>query len=338
MKKSQQQQQQPVVMDATGKGTFDATGKGAFLGTLDTSWMDKNVSMRNKESLNPNGGALFSGDPARRAKEERDLAAAHAANQKQGIPADEPAHVDEIPDTVVMEHLNSLFSGENLSEEFMNKTAVIFEAVLNERTTKIREQVLRESASIIQEEVEKVTQELATRLDEYLNYAVDEWMKENKLAVENGIRTEISESFIGGLKNLFETHYIEVPEKKHDILEDLFNENQELESALNEQIQTNMNLSREVTAGQARAVFLNTVSDMSQVDAERLASLAESIDFSNAQDFQNKLLILKENYLKAAPVVAQETETLTEQWNAPAVTEGPMSVYVNALSRQSKSY
>jgi hypothetical protein len=220
----------------------------------------------------------------------------------------------------------------------MNKTAVIFEAVLNERTTKIREQVLRESASIIQEEVEKVTQELATRLDEYLNYAVDEWMKENKLAVENGIRTEISESFIGGLKNLFETHYIEVPEKKHDILEDLFNENQELETALNEQIQTNMNLNREVTAGQARAVFLNTVSDMSQVDAERLASLAESIDFSNAQDFQNKLLILKENYLKAAPVVASETETLTEQWNTPAVTEGPMSVYVNALSRQTKTY
>jgi len=334
MKKSQQQQQ-PVVMDATGKGTFDATGKGAFLGTLDTSWME-GLAQRNQMSLRP-GGSQFAGDPNKLKHESKDKMNAHATAAGADVPDTEHAGQDVIPDTV-MEHLNSLFSGENLSEEFMNKTAVIFEAVLNERTTKIREQVLRESASIIQEEVEKVTQELATRLDEYLNYAVDEWMKENKLAVENGIRTEISESFIGGLKNLFETHYIEVPEKKHDILEDLFNENQELESALNEQIQTNMNLSREVTAGQARAVFLNTVSDMSQVDAERLASLAESIDFSNAQDFQNKLLILKENYLKAAPVVAQETETLTEQWNAPAVTEGPMSVYVNALSRQSKSY
>jgi plasmid maintenance system antidote protein VapI len=336
MKKSQQQQQQPVVMDATGKGAMDATGKGAFLGTLDTSWMMD--SMRNKESLNPNGGALFSGDPARRAKEERDLAAAHAANRSRGIPDEEPAHVDEIPDTVVAEHLNSLFNGENLSEEFMSKTAVIFEAALNERTGKIREQVLRESATIIQEEVEKVTQELATRLDEYLNYAVDEWMKDNKLAVENGIRTEIAESFIGGLKNLFETHYIEVPEKKHDILEDLFNENQELESALNEQIKANMEISKEVTAGQARAIFLETVSDLSRVDAERLASLAESIEFSSSEDFQNKLNILKESYLKAAPVVAQQNETLTEQWNAPAVTEGPMSVYVNALSRQAKTY
>ena len=236
------------------------------------------------------------------------------------------------------EHLESLFNGENLSEEFMSKTAVIFEAALNERTSKIREQVLRESASIIEEEVQKVTEELATRLDEYLNYAVDEWMKENKLAVENGIRTEIAESFIGGLKNLFETHYIEVPEKKHDILEDLFNENQELESALNEQIKANMEISKEVTAGQARAIFLETVSDLSRVDAERLASLAESIEFSSSEDFENKLNILKENYLKAAPVVAQQNETLTEQWNAPAVTEGPMSVYVNALSRQTKTY
>lgn len=335
MKKTQQQR--PVVMDATGKGAMDATGKGPFLGTLDTSWME-GLAQRNQMSLRP-GGSQFAGDPAKRSKETRDAAAAHATASGVDVPDQEPAQEDEIPDSVAMkEHLESLFNGENLSEEFMSKTAVIFEAALNERTTKIREQVLRESASIIQEEVQKVTEELATRLDEYLNYAVDEWMKENKLAVENGIRTEISESFIAGLKNLFETHYIEVPEKKHDILEDLFNENQELETALNEQIQNNMNLNREVTAGQARAVFLSTVSDMSQVDAERLASLAESIDFSNAEDFQNKLLILKENYLKAAPVVASETETLTEQWNAPAVTEGPMSVYVNALSRQTKTY
>lgn len=333
MKKTQQQR--PVVMDATGKGAMDATGKGTFLGTLDTSWMEGNAQ-KNQMSLRP-GGSQFAGDANKLKHESKDKANAHAITAGVDVPDTEHAGQDVIPDTI-QEHLGSLFSGENLSEEFMSKTAVIFEAALNERTTKIREQVLRESASIIQEEVEKVTQELATRLDEYLNYAVDEWMKENKLAVENGIRTEISESFIGGLKSLFETHYIEVPEKKHDILEDLFNENQELESALNEQIQTNMNLNREVTAGQARAIFLSTVSDMSQVDAERLASLAESIDFSNAQDFQNKLLILKENYLKAAPVVAQQTETLTEQWNAPAVTEGPMSVYVNALSRQTKTY
>ena len=317
MKKTQQQR--PVVMDATGKGAMDATGKGAFLGTLDTSAME-GLAQRNQMSLRPMSTEQNSGQKM-----------AQPVNAKQ-------EEEEEKEETAMTEHLESLFNGENLSEEFMSKTAVIFEAALNERTSKIREQVLRESASIIEEEVQKVTEELATRLDEYLNYAVDEWMKENKLAVENGIRTEIAESFIGGLKNLFETHYIEVPEKKHDILEDLFNENQELESALNEQIKANMEISKEVTAGQARAIFLETVSDLSRVDAERLASLAESIEFSSSEDFQNKLNILKENYLKAAPVVAQQNETLTEQWNAPAVTEGPMSVYVNALSRQTRTY
>jgi len=310
MKKAQNK---PVVMDATGKGDMDATGKGSFLGTLDTSSME-GVAAKNQTSLRPMSGGVDMGQK---------VAPAAQAEEKEES---------------VNEHLQNLFGGENLSEEFMNKASVIFEAALNERTTAIREQVLRESAAVIEEEVNKTVNELATRLDEYLNYVVEEWLKDNKLAVESGIRTEIAESFIGGLKNLFETHYIEVPEKKHDVLEDLFNENGQLEEALNEQIKANVELNKELIAGQARSIFLETVADMSQVDAERLASLAESIDFSNAEDFQNKLTIIKENYLKAAPVVAQETETLTEQRNAPEVSEGPMSVYVNALSRQTKTY
>jgi hypothetical protein len=332
MKKSQQQ---PVVMDATGKGAFDATGKGAFLGTLDTSSME-GLAQRNQMGLRP-GGAQFAGDPAKIKHETKDRVNATATAAGVDVPDTESAIQDVIPDQV-QEHLTALFGGENLSEEFMNKATVLFEAALNERTSAIREQILRESATIIEEEVNKTVNELATRLDEYLGYVVEEWLKDNKLAVENGIRTEIAESFIGGLKNLFETHYIEVPEKKHDVLEDLFNENSQLEDALNEQIKNNIELNKEITAGKARAIFLETVSDLSQVDAERLASLAESIDFSNAEDFQNKLTILKESYLKAAPVASQEPETLTEQRNAPEVSDGPMSVYVNALSRQAKTY
>jgi hypothetical protein len=329
-------QQRPVDHDATGKGTFDITGKGPFLGTLDTKWME-GLAAKNQASLRPGSSEHAVGDPNKIKHELKDKANARATTAGVDVPDTESALEDQIPGTV-MEHLNSLFNGENLSEEFMNKTAVIFEAALNERTTKIREQVLRESATIIQEEVQKVTEELATRLDEYLNYVVEEWVKENKLAVEGGIRTEISESFISGLKNLFETHYIEVPESKHDILEDLFTENQQLEENLNEQIENNIQLKKEIAAGNARAIFLETVSDMSQVDAERLASLAESIEFNNAQDFQNKLTIIKENYLKAAPVIAKDMETLTEQRNVPVASEGPMSVYVNALSRQTKTY
>lgn len=312
MKKTQQQR--PVVHDTTGKGTFDATGKGAFLGTLDTSSME-GLAQRNQMSLRPG-----------------------SAGQDSGQKMAEPIGAEQEEEKSMNEHLVSLFGGEDLSEEFMNKASVVFEAALNERTTAIREQILRESAAIIEEEVSKTVNELATRLDEYLSYVVEEWVKENKLAVESGIRTEIAESFIGGLKSLFETHYIEVPEKKHDILEDLFNENSQLEDALNEQIKANVDLNKEITAGRARTIFLETVADLSQVDAERLASLAESVEFNSPEDFQNKLTILKENYLKAAPVAAQEMETLTEQSNVAVASEGPMSVYVNALSRQAKTY
>ena len=306
--KDKKQQVKPVVMDATGKSDMDATGKGSFLGTLDTSSME-GVVMRNQTSLRPMSAGV-------------DMA------QKVAV----------AEESVKSDLLEKLFDGEALSEEFMNKASVIFEAALNERTTLIREELLKESASLIEEEVSKTVNELATRLDEYLNYVVEEWMKENKLAVESGIRTEIAESFIGGLKNLFETHYIEVPESKHDVLEDLFSENQQLEDTLNEQIQNNLELRKELVAGQARAIFLEAVSDMSRVDAERLASLAESIDFNGAEDFANKIAIIKENYLKAAPAPAQDMETLTEQRNIPQLNDGPMSVYVNTVGRQVKKY
>jgi hypothetical protein len=190
------------------------------------------------------------------------------------------------------EQLQSLFSGENLSEEFMGKASVVFESAVNERTEAIRQAMLTEASNLVEQEVGTAVNELATRLDEYLGYAVDEWMKENKLAVESGIRTEISESFITGLKSLFETHYIEVPESKHDILEDLFSENQELENNLNEQIQTNMSFKKEIDRGAARAVFMEAVSDLTQVDAERLAGLEQVAHLSGRIKEEEKIDLL----------------------------------------------
>ena len=283
--------------------TKDASGKGVVLGTEDLSWLEGRAQ-QNQGSLRPMSGGVDAPAP-------------------QGAQA------------AVNEQLQNLFSGENLSEEFMGKASVVFEAALNERTEVIRQAMLTEASTLVEQEVGNAVNELATRLDEYLNYAVDEWMKENKLAVESGIRTEISESFITGLKSLFETHYIEVPENKHDILEDLFSENQELETTLNEQIQTNMKFKQELDQGAARAVFMEAVSDLTQVDAERLASLANSINYTSPQEFHNKLVVLKENYLKAAPVVAREPETLTEQKIIPQ-GNSLMSGYVNALGRHSK--
>ena len=283
--------------------TQDASGKGVVLGTEDLSWLEGRAQ-QNQGSLRPMSGGIEAPPP-------------------QGAQA------------AMNEQLQSLFSGENLSEEFMGKASVVFESAVNERTEAIRQAMLTEASNLVEQEVGTAVNELATRLDEYLGYAVDEWMKENKLAVESGIRTEISESFITGLKSLFETHYIEVPESKHDILEDLFSENQELENNLNEQIQTNMSFKKEIDRGAARAVFMEAVSDLTQVDAERLAGLANSISYTSPQEFHNKLVVLKENYLKAAPVASREPETLTEQKTIPQ-TDSLMSGYVHALGRHSK--
>ena len=282
--------------------TQDASGKGVVLGTEDLSWLEGRAQ-QNQGSLRPMSGGIDAPPPN----------GAQAAMNEQ---------------------LQNLFSGENLSEDFMGKASVVFESALNERTQAIRQNVLVESAALVEQEVGNAVNELATRLDEYLSYAVDEWMKENKLAVENGIRTEISESFINGLKSLFETHYIEVPENKKDILEDLFSDNQELETTLNEQIQSNMRIKQELEQTAARGIFMEAVSDLTQVDAERLASLANSISYTSPQEFHNKLVVLKENYLKAAPVAAREPETLTEQRIAPRGND-PMAAYVNVLGRLS---
>jgi len=308
----------PVVMDATGKGDMDATGRGTMLGTLDNPAANP---AGNQGTLRPGGAAVVAPVGS---------GSTPAMSGGQGGP------VAPVGGSGVYEAIETLFNGQDLSEEFKNKTQVIFEAAINERVNEIREQLLQEASNLIEEEIAQSVEEMAVRLDEYLDYVVEEWMKENKLAVESGIRTEVAESFMNGLKSLFETHYVEVPEAKHDILEDMFVENQKLEASLNEQMKHNMELNKALLSTSAKGVFLQSINDLTQVDAERLATLAESIEFNNVEEFANKLQIIKENYLKVAPIAARETDTLTEQ-KEPVNVDGPMSVYVNALARQVKN-
>lgn len=246
----------------------------------------------------------------------------------------EEGEKEEVKD--MNEHLEALFNGETLSEEFMNKAKTIFEAAVSERVNVLREQVLAEAAEVIQEEVEGAVNELAERLDDYLGYVVEEWMEENKLAVENGIRTEIAENFMAGLKELFETHYIEVPQEKYDVVDGLFAENEELETALNEQLQNNMDMQKQLLAYQAGQVFAQVSNDLTDVEVEKFASLAEGIDFDSLEQYADKLNILKENYFNAAPVVSNLVEEATNKQIVPE-SNSSMSVYLNALDRLAKS-
>lgn len=311
---AQQPKQRPVVMDATGRGDFDTTGRGTMLGTLDGGAATPNANpAANMGSLRP---ASVPPGPA-----------GEAAPQGAKKPMAE-------------NFIETLFDGQELTEDFKTKAQTLFEAAVNEKTNAIREQLISESSAILEQEISTVVNELATKLDEYVTYAVEEWLGENKLAVENGIRTEIAESFMQGLRTLFETHYVEVPEQKHDMLEDLFAENQKLEESLSAEIKNNVSLKKQLQESSAREVFLESTLDLSRVDAERLASLANNISYNTLDEFRNKLTVLKENYLKAAPVASKQTEMLTESISpTPSVSsEGPMSAYVNALSRQLKKF
>lgn len=236
----------------------------------------------------------------------------------------------------VQEHLEALFNGETLSEEFMSKAKTIFEAAINERVEAMREVVLNEAAAVIQEEVESAVNELAERLDDYLGYVVEEWMEDNKLAVENGIRTEIAENFMSGLKELFETHYIEVPQEKYDVVDGLFQENEELESSLNEQIQQNIELQKQLFAHQAGQVFAQVSDGLTDVEVEKFASLAEGVDFDSLEQYAEKLNVIKESYFHAAPQINEFVEETTNKQIA-AEPGTNMSAYLNTLDRLAKA-
>lgn len=300
-----QKKQQQVVMDATGRGDHDVNGRGTMLGTLDNSAANPMVNMKTLApgSVSPGPGG-------------------EAAPQGAKKPMAEDV-------------FQAIFAGEELTEEFRNKVSVLFETAVSQRVEEVRSQIIEESAAVVEQEIGTVVNELATKLDEYVTYVVEEWMGENKLQVESGIRTEIAESFMRGLRTLFETHYVEVPENKHDLLEDLFAENQKLEENLSKEIKNSVSLKKQIQESNAREIFLESTLDISRVDAERLASLANNINYNTLDEFKNKLTVLKENYLKAAPAPTKEPETLLES-RAPVSSEGPMAAYLSAVTRQVK--
>ena len=169
------------------------------------------------------------------------------------------------------EHADALFGGEDLSEEFKNKAITVFEAAVHERVTAIESDLLEQYEQKLSEEVEEVTESLTTKLDDYLNYVVEEWMQENELAVDSGIRTEVAESFMDGLKSLFEEHYIEMPEGKDDLLEASVSKVSELEEELNEQIEKNIVLSKELLENTCVNLFNEVTEGLVDTEVENFA-------------------------------------------------------------------
>ena len=196
----------------------------------------------------------------------------------------------------IEEDVNALLEGEELSEEFQEKARIIFEAALRSKVSEIKEAIEEQYAQALAEEVEEIKEALAERVDSYLEYVADEWMQENALVVEKGLKTEMTESFLSGMKDLFEAHYVSIPEDKYDVLESMVEKLDDMETKLNEQIEKNISLNKRLAESVADGIFEQVSEGLALTQKDKLASLAESVEFESEEEYREKLETLKESY------------------------------------------
>ena len=232
------------------------------------------------------------------------------------------------------EDVNALLGGEELSEEFREKAKVVFEAALNSKVKEIQEALETQYATQLEEAKEELKTSLVERVDSYLEYVCEEWMTENELAVEHGIKSEMTESFLSGMKSLFEEHYVTIPEVKYDVLESMVEKLDDMETKLNEQIDKNIGLNKRLAESSAQDVLTQVSSGLAETQKEKLASLAESVEFESEEEYREKLETLKESYFsRTAPAAkTQSTQTLSEGVDSTtASTSSTMDQYLRSL-------
>ena len=247
--------------------------------------------------------------------------------------------VEEDVDSFIDEDVNALLSGEEeLSEEFKEKAKLVFESALHAKTKEIQSALEEHYAVALAEEIEEIKLELAERVDSYLEYVASEWLEENALAVQGGLRTEITESFIDGMKGLFEAHYVSMPEEKYDVLESMVEKLDEMEGKLNEQIERNVALNKKLSESVADTILNHVSEGLAISQKDKLESLAESVEFESEDDYYQKLVTLRESYFpRNAGIPANETENLTEEANFQEVNHSrTMDAYLRARSNVAK--
>jgi hypothetical protein len=259
-----------------------------------------------------------SGDAQQKSAGAADAMPKLKEEQEETVEADEGSEEikDEVKEEVVNEDeeaidvsadVEALTADESLSEEFKSKAATIFEAALKSKVSEMKKKMNASYEQKLKEESESAKAELVEKVDTYLSYVVEEWMKENQLAVERGIKGEIAEDFIGGLKKLFEDHYIDVPDEKYNVLEDQASKIEDLEKKLNEQIEKNIELNKSNGELVKQDIIDEAGSELTDTQKEKFNKLAEEVEFSNSEDFKTKVSTIKESYF-GKKEVKQENE------------------------------
>ena len=254
---------------------------------------------------------------------------------------DEEDEEDEMKEEFdIEEDVNALLAGEELSEEFQEKARTIFEAAIRSKVADIKEELQETYENALIEEIEVIKEGLVDRVDAYLEYVADEWVSENALAVEHGLKTEMTESFLQGMRGLFEDHYVSIPEDRYDVIESMVDKLDEMEGKLNEQIQRNVALNRRLAESVADVIFADVTEGLALSQKDKLASLAENVEFDSEANYREKLVTLRESYFPTyTSTQRDDSETLSEstdvQSQQPQV-DGRMASYLQTLGRVAK--
>ena len=259
--------------------------------------------------------------------------------KEEEVESDDEVVAEETEEDVIdlSKDVEALVSADaDLSEEFKEKAATIFETAVKTRLAEKEMKMKKKMEDEMEQKVSQVKEELVEKVDSYLNYVVEEWVVDNKLAIESGIRSEIAEDFISGLKNLFKEHYVDVPEEKYDVLEAMVKEKEELEKKLNEEIEKNVELSKSNSSFSKEKIFSEASDGLADTETEKLKELAENIEFKDEQDFSKKLDTIKESYFpktKSEPTESKEdVESVVGDANLTTGSNEAMAAYTAAIS------
>jgi len=280
------------------------------------------------------------------ADEEQDIVAEEETTEEEVVSEEEVTEEEVVaeeeetvePEFSIEEDVQALFEGEELSEEFQEKARTIFEAAISTKVNEIKENLQTAYENVLVEEVETIKEGLTERLDAYLEYVADEWIQENALAVEHGLKTEMTESFLAGMKGLFEDHYVTIPEERYDVIESMVDKLDEMESKLNEQINKNVALNKRLAESVADVIFAEVTEGLALSQKDKLATLAENVEFESEIDYREKLSTLKESYFPSASTQRDHSETISEGTNVAGETSASplMESYMDTLRRVAK--
>ena len=263
--------------------------------------------------------------------------------EEEEVTTDEVVAEEETTEEVevdIEEDVNALFGGEDLSEEFKEKAKLVFETALNAKVSEVKEALEAKYQETLEERIAEEKASLSERVDNYLEYVADEWFTENALAVEQGLKTDMTESFLSGMKSLFEEHYVTIPDDKYDVLESMVEKLDDMETKLNEQIEKNVSLNSRLGESVANGILESVSEGLASTQKEKLASLSESVEFESEESYREKLETLRESYFSSkAKSPTAKSDTISEgvdSADAPDVSNS-MAAYMKTLSAFGKS-